>query len=750
MDRIRNLDFGMERLVMFRKNASRRLIILFGLIVSTAPFRAFAEINPEEVAKQVTIHRDQWGVPHVDAPTDAACVFGIAYAQAEDYFWQIEDTYLQSIGRYAEAVGVRGVKSDVLCLSFEIPRRSQAEFASMSEETKLACEHYAAGLNYFLTKHPEVTPRLITSFEPWMVLAWGRYTMLYWVFERTGAKNADLSALHNGGPPAGQNGSPADDTGQGSNLWAIGPSRTKNGSAMLFTNPHQPWFGIGQWWEAHVRSGEGWNFTGSSFFGGPFPNMGHNEHIGWTHTANKPDLGDLYRVVFDDPANPLNYKYDGGYKTAEAWTETLKVKKSVGEGFEERVLNLRKTHHGPIVAKENDTTFLAAKLANLFEVDQILQAKRMTKAKNLAEFMEAVNMGGLLMFNIGYADREGNIMYAYQGAIPVRDPKFDYTHAVDGSDPNTEWKGMHKIEEMPLSINPLSGFVQNCNQSPFTTTDEGGPYVREIPPYMVQEKFPDNRRAEVSRRHLRAMKDVTFEQWQELVTDTEMLWPKTEMPEYKRMFEQVQKTNPVLAAKVYPYLHHLLEWDYINTKDCTQSTLCFEWYEIMFGRGYPSEVMKPEYIYNHEKRFEALVEAAENLKQLWGDWKVPYGNVFRIQRHANVTDVITAPFKDNLPSVPCLGASGAMGISYNVYYSPSTRLRKQRFGVVGGSFMAVYEFTKDRINSKTLLQFGQSADPNSPHFDDQAKLYSEKKWKDGWFYWDEVEANTVRKYKPGE
>ncbi len=715
-------------------------ILVWGVIALSE--NVFAEINAAEMAKSVKITRDTWGVPHIEGPTDASCAFGVAYCQAEDYFWQIEDAYMQSIGRCAEGAGIRGLKTDLLCRNFEVPSRSQADYDSQPAAGKAIAEAYVAGLNYYLEKHPEVKPRLITKFEPWMVLAFSRYTMLYWVFERTGAKDSDLAKWLE----------EKRDEAKGSNLWMIGPSRTKDKTAMLFVNPHQPWFGIGQWWEGHTQSGEGLNFSGATFFGGPYLTIGHNEYLGWTHTANKPDIGDIYREKFDDPANPLNYKYDGAYRTATEWKETIKIKKpgNGDSGYEERTYTMRKTHHGPVIAKEDDQTYLTCRIAQLFEGDRLTQGMKMAKAKNFQEFYDAVAGLNILMFNIGYADRDGNIWYAYHGAVPKRDPSFDYAAVVDGTTSKTEWQGLHPLAELPQVLNPATGFLQNCNQSAFTPTDYDNPYKREFPAYMTLEANYDNRRAEVSRLHLRELRDVTFEDWQRAVTDTTMLWPKTQMPRFKRELDALKNTNPDLAAQAEPYLAHLLDWDYVNSATCTQSVLCFEWYEEMFGRGAPSEVLETEYIQNPEKKFEALVRAAKNIEGLWGTWKVPYGDVFRIQRHPNVSDILTVPFKDDQPSVPCVGTSGALGASDNVYYSPASKLLKRRYGVVGGSIMAVYEFGKERVKAMTLIQFGQSADPNSSHFDDQAKLYSEKKFKPGWYYPEEIAANTERTYHPGE
>jgi acyl-homoserine lactone acylase PvdQ len=304
---------------------------------------------------------------------------------------------------------------------------------------------------------------------------------------------------------------------------------------------------------------------------------------------------------------------------------------------------------------------------------------------------------------------------------------------------------------MPQVINPETGFVQNCNASPFSTTDVGGPYANEYPEYMVGEHNYDNRRSEVSRYHLRDMQDVTFEDWRAKSVDSTMLWPKTRFPAFARELEVLEGTNPELASRVRPYMDHLLDWDFVNTADCTQSTLAQEWYEKLYGGPEPSEKLLPEFRQHPEKKFEALLEAVDRMVKIHGSWKVPYGEVYRIQRHPEVGDFTAMLFlaSDKMPSVPTVAGSGSIGMSYNAYFTPNSERRKRRYGVVGGSFMAVYEFG-DRIEGESVLQFGTSGDPESPHYFDQAQLYSQKKYKKSWFYWDDVLANAERSYHPGE
>ncbi len=324
------------------------------------------------------------------------------------------------------------------------------------------CQATADGLNYFLEKNPQVKPRLITKFEPWYLLAFGRFAQYQlFIYRRSGVRDAEIrTAVHevkaNGltsslPPPSDvatrDKAEEAWRTGQvGSNTWAISPSKSASGRSMLFINPHQPFFGPGQWIEGHVHSDSGWNLAGATFPGSPFPSLGHNDALGWSHTVNVPDIIDLWTEKFDDPKNPLNYKYGNSYRTATEWTDTVKIK--IENGNETRTFKFRKTHHGPVVAVR-DGNPLTVRMAKFESFGVMEQRYFMGKARNFKEFKAAMARADVPMFNTMYADREGNIWYLYNGAVPRRDQKYDWQKPVDGSDPGAEWQGYHPMEDLP-------------------------------------------------------------------------------------------------------------------------------------------------------------------------------------------------------------------------------------------------------------------------------------------------------------
>src|SRR5688572_25980769 len=274
--------------------------------------------SDEQVARSVTIMRDRYGVPHIYGPTDASVVFGNAYAQAEDHFEQVEYNVLYALGRSAELRGQQDFWDNLLARAFEIPRLAQSEYTRATPQMRALYDAYAAGINYYVARHPQNKPKLITKFEPWHTLAMLRAR--YWLAEFIWYTGLNRNELKIGGlkyaasPSTQQEEEEAaaalwNERVQGSNMWAIAPARTVNGHAMLFINPHVGFFGPYQYTEAHLHSEQGLRFSGTGRVGLPFPYIGHNERLGWSHTDNMPDHGDLYTEVFDDPNDPLSYRY---------------------------------------------------------------------------------------------------------------------------------------------------------------------------------------------------------------------------------------------------------------------------------------------------------------------------------------------------------------------------------------------------------------------------------------------------------
>ena len=690
---------------------SRALLISAGLICALSLGGAHAPAR--DLADRVTIYRDTYGIPHVFGETDPSTMFGFAYAQAEDNFWRIEDNYLRSLGRRAEVEGEGGLISDRRNRALEIPRLARAEYSRMPRKMRALLDAFAQGLNAYLADHPDVQPRVLTRFEPWYPLAFIRYNYYQsGFFWGAGLRPADLQIA------PGESFVPSKNLG--SNGWVIGPSKSATGHAMLFINPHLPFFGPGQVYEGHVKSDEGWNFTGYTRLGFPFPYVGHNESLGWVSTDNAADQADLYVETFDDPTRPLAYRYGTSYRLATAWTDTIAVKTDAG--LERRVFTFRKTHHGPILAVR-DGKPLALRMAKLAADGWLGEWYAMTRARRVSELMNAMRPLNMLFGNVMAADAEGNTFYLYNGAVPVRDARFDWSGAIDGSNPATEWRGYHKLEDLPQLTNPSTGWMQNCNTTPFLLTGSGNPDSSKFPRYMVTES--DNWRGMVSRRILGSTPKFTWDEWVRAAFDTYVIAADSLLPSLLRDYA----ADPSRNARFASAIDTLTRWNRRSDTVSVAMTLYDRWEEALRA----------------QKPLPALDTALARLEREWGTWQVRWGDLNRLQR---IDERIDERFADARSSIPVAGAGGQHGTVFT-YYAQQGAGQKRRYGVAGGSYVSVVEFgpTVRRLAVHTM---GASSDPRSPHYFDQAPLYARGEFRPAWFTLDEIKANLERQYRPGK
>jgi acyl-homoserine-lactone acylase len=702
---------------------ARQLLIAAALILgsgTTAPDPALERARA--LAEQVTIYRDTYGVPHVFGRTDAAAVFGFAYAQAEDNFYRLERNYIHAIGRRAEAYGAGGVRTDQINRALEIPRLAREEYRRLPADVRALVDAFADGLNFYLAKHPEVQPQLLRKMEPWYPLAFIRYNYYQNGFLFSTGIHGDSVRLARA--------SRGVESSTGSNGWAIGPSRSASGHPMLFINPHLPFFGSGQVYEGHVHSDQGWDFTGYTRFGFPLPYVGHNANLGWVSTDNSADQADSYIETFDHPTNPQAYRYGSEYRTATVWQDSLRVK--TDSGMVTRVITLRKTHHGPLLGSMNGKP-VAVRMAK-FESDGWLgEWYAMTRARNLAEFKRAMAPLNMQFGNVMYADRDGHTWYLYNGAVPRRKAGIDWTRPVDGSDPTTEWQGYHTMDELPQMTDPVTGWMQNCNSSPFLLSSSGNPDSTRFPGYMVTEG--DNPRALISRRILAANQKWTFEEWARAAFDTRVVMADSLIPQLVSALNAIPDTSSArrrLAAAV----DTLTRWNHVADTLSVATTLFVLWRDQMGER---RDALGPG------EKLDRLARAQDILERRFGRWTVPWGEVNRLQRTNEATD---ETFSASLPSVGIPGVSGADGAVFT-FYAGDVSGEKARYGMAGASYVSVVEFGP-QVRALTVHTFGASGDPRSPHYFDQAQLYAKGQFKPGWFTLAEIRGNSERSYRPGE
>lgn len=705
----------------------------------------------EALADRVTIYRDAYGVPHVHGETDAAAVFGYMYAQAEDALGEVEREVAEMTGRLAELEGEAAVSWDLYVRALETERLSREEYERASPFFRGMADAWAAGLNHYLERHPEVLPRVIRRYEPWQMFAVAGRPESIWVPLGHGLlQTAEVGEATNQFRP-----------GVGSNMWMIGPGKTATGRAMLFINPHNE---PETYLEGHLLSDEGLNVYGGNRPGRPLPVFGHTPRHGWALTGNGPDVADLWRETFDHPTDPLAYRYGDGYRIAEEWTETVRVRTDAGPVGREATF--RKTHHGPIVAVR-DGVPLALRIARWEEGGTVQQFHAMARAGSFEEFRDAVGRLRFIWHSIGYADADGSIWYVHNGAVPRRSLDFDWSEPVDGSDPRTEWQGYHALEELPQVLNPASGWLMHTNHSPFRVTAEGeNPDPAEYLPYMVQPHFGlgpaaatlfdslgDNERSRASRRILSGQDRFTFEEWAEATMSKRAWEADADVPALVDAWERLQETDPTRAARLGPAVETLRNWDRVSRHESVAMTLysllelarVWSWVASLDDPPFePPAVLDLEPMpWDRWNDMAGLEKVLSLLERDWGTWRVPYGEFSRLQRPAD------GRYRDDLPSTPALGGPPEAGMIQLFIPSP-VEGQKGWYGFVSGnSYVSAVEFG-DGVRARSVNGSGQSTDPASPHYTDQAELYGRGAYKPAWTTLEEVRANAVRAYRPGE
>ena len=731
---------------------AKTFALLFSiLIISSCASEQQSESTSDggEVVHQsqnVTIYRDEWGVPHIHGKTDADAAFGMGYAQAEDNFAQLELGFIMGIGRSAEVLGESALVADWVVHSFENNELSIRDYENASPDVKALLDGYAAGINYYMETHPDLETKLLDHVEPWYSLAlirrWyhlggflGR--LRFTTDERTAAFEAINGAAVEMAQLEIPKYDPEDRKEFGSNAWAANGSKITGEGSYLFINPHLPAFGIGQTYEAHMMSDEGWNFTGYARFGYPVPYIGFNENLGWMSTDNNSNQEDSWIEHFNDTENPLSYAYGEGTREATEWTGEIKIKDA---GV--RTVKYRKTHHGAVVALR-DGKFLSGMMARYDEPGWVDQWYNMGRAKNMDEFTKAIEPQAMQFGNIMYADKDANIWYIYNGAVPIRDEKYDWNAPLDGSNPETDWQGYHTLYELPQVKNPVSNMMQNTNTTPFMASmSESDAKEEDYPNYMVREG--DNARSRNARRILNKYDQFDFPTWERESLDTTMTEWDLSKPLIMNAYESTMASNPGRAEKLAPVIEVLMTWDGVASLETTEPSIYVDWYEGLYRqhpRGYEA---------SQEEIITALEAAMDNLVNDWGTWQVAWGDLNRSQRPP-VDDRGNPVFNDDASSIATPGVpswSGGSQIAFNLRRDGL----KRRYKTGGNSYTAVVHFAGDneRTKSKSIHVFGANVDPNSPNNVDQAQMLANKQYKPAWLYLDDVKANAARSYHPGE
>jgi len=725
----------------------RRHFALIGLAICILSACSDVKKPPPETnalksrAENIEIIRDDYGVPHIYGKTDADAVFGMLYAQAEDDFPRIERNYIWATGRLAEIEGESALYSDLRARLYMTTDEAKAPYEGAPAWLKDLCDAYAGGLNYYLETHPEIKPKLLSRFEPWMPM-----------FFSEGSIGGDIEQI----PLRGIRAFYADGTPReaplqaptqpvtfsepgGSNGFAISGDLTKSGDAMLLINPHTSFYFRP---EIHVVSEEGLNAYGAVTWGQFFVYQGFSEKNGWMHTSTYADFLDEFTQEIFEQDGKLYYRYGDEARPVTVSEVTLKYKD--GNDMKARTFPTYHTHHGPITHMQ-DGKWVATKI-NWDPVNALQQSFIRTKTDGHDEFREMMDIRTNSSNNTVYADQQGNIAYYHGNFMPKRDTSFDYSKAVDGANPATDWQGLHTVDESITILNPKNGWIQNANSTPFTAALEYSPKPEDYPAYMAPDS--ENFRGIHAVQVLTDQKDFTLDKLIEVVYDSHLPAFELLIPELIKAYDGSNDRDPKLA----PAINALREWDFRTSKDSVPMSLAhFYGTEIFKELRRPRGTSRYELLNtyatesSYSKRLEIFARAVAKLEADFGDWNTPWGEINRFQR---LNGDINHVFNDNKPSIPVGLASGNWG-ALAAYGQRGNVTTKRIYGTRGNSFVAAVEFG-DKVKAKSLLAGGQSGDPASPHFYDQAQRYADHDFKDVPYYRADVEARAVKRYKPGE
>lgn len=692
-------------------------------------------------ADNTTIIRDDFGVPHVYGKTDADAVFGLLYAQCEDDFNRVEQNYIWATGRLAEVDGEEALYSDLRAKLFMTEEEVKNNYAKSPEWLKELCDAFADGINYYLHTHPEVKPRLLTRFEPWMPMYFSEGS-IGGDIERISTKK--IQAFYESGmeiPEAEELKIKKKQEAmepQGSNGIAISGKLTRSGNTMLLINPHTSFYFRG---EVHAVSEEGLNAYGAVTWGQFFVYQGFNEKTGWMHTSTYTDVMDEFAETIVQTDGKLFYQYGEELRPVETSKITLKYKD--GDAIKEKVFPAYHTHHGPITHMEGDQWIASAMMWE--PVKALEQSYIRTKQDGYGGFRKMMDIRTNSSNNTVYADAEGNIAYLHGNFIPVRDTVFDYTKVVDGSNPKTDWKGLHTVDENILLLNPGNGWLQNCNSTPYTAALEYSPKRENYPNYMSIDR--ENFRGIHAIDLLTERNGYTLDSLIQLAHDPYLPAFEKLIPGLVEAYDKSPNKDPKLAAPI----EVLRKWDFRTSKESVAMSLA-HYYGSLYGqKGERPNVKSDMELMTYfgtrsplQERLEVFGDVVERLESDFGTWNTPWGEINRYQR---INGDIQQPFDDNKPSIPVGLASGRWGTlaAYGARYTNNT---KKIYGTRGNSFVAVVEFG-EKVKAKTMLAGGQSGDPDSPHFNDQAQRYADIQFKNVPYYKEDVLKRAKKTYHPG-
>ncbi|MBP6441069.1 MAG: acylase [Sphingorhabdus sp.] len=664
----------------------------------------------------VEIVRDEFGVPHINGKTDADTAYGLAFAHSEDDFATIQDVVAMTRGRYGAIAGSDGAKVDYVMHLLGVRETAETRYMELSPEVRAVAEAYAAGVNHYAAKHPNEV-RLSKLFP-----VTGQDIVTGFVLRAPFFYGLDaaIGALTEGKPLPKESAAPMTPIGRdpemnGSNAFAIAPKRMADGKTWLISNSHQPYEGQVAWYEAVTHSGEGLDMAGALFPGSPFVLLGHNRHLGWTNTVNRPDLIDVYKLVMNKAGD--QYRYDGKWMPLSSKRVWLPVK--MGPFNLPVPQTIYRSIHGPVI--KNDKGYFAIRYAGIDNVKVVEQYYRNTKATNWDEWTKSMAIGGIPATNFIYADKTGRIAYIYNALFPNRKPGHDYTKLLPGDTSAVMWEGPVGFDRYPKIVNPASGFVQNANNTPFLAAGPGSEMnPADYSPYLGIELGMTN-------RGLRATELLAADT---SITPQELLAIKMDMIYSKKSWVGAWMASfAALDLKDAPELAEaqklLASWDWSSDGKGRADALAERIIRFGARRNWRGEKMP-------DPR-ETLQEAVTEFKERFGRIDPPLAEIQRLRR--GDVDLAMLGGSDALRATTIWDAEQADG---------KMRVRH------GDSYIMLMRWDKDgKVQSESIQPYGSATNrPESPHYTDQMKLFVAGGYKPVHFEWADAVKNAKRRYRP--
>ena len=651
-----------------------------------------------------TIDRDTNGVPHIFGATEADVAFGFGYAQAEDHLELMIRNYREAAGRLTEIEGIAALATDVRTRQWRTMTAAEASYATLAPSTRAYLDAFTEGVNRYITTHPAEKVFDCDAISPVEVLALVRLIHI-----RLNEWRMPELKSH---APSGM-----------SNQWAIAPWKTAAGATLCAMDPHTPWVPIFRMYEAHLISQDGLNVYGGAPFGVPTIILGHTDRHAWSFTVNSCDISDLYAEQLD-PENHRRYRYQDDWYDIESWSESFRVK--TDEGFQTEERTMERTHHGPIVATVAHQAFALRISADDIR-DPMSVLLGMARAKSLDAFRSALDRLELPMFNIVYGDSEGQLYYVYNERCPVRSEAYNWREPVPGWLHATEWQTYYPFTLLPQIENPEAGFLQNCNNSPWYVTPNGGIRPQSFPPYVTCEEQTGRSRRVFD--WLSQHDKITVEETINLVMDEYCITADEFKPKLLAAYNWYHRMIPDPNGTVAQAITLIGNWDNMGDVNSVGMAV-FSLWKIRYDAITASQ--KTEAPADKEARFmiEALQDAVKHMLAVYGRVSVPWGDIHRLKR-GDKTYPVGGSSQCTEAIRPVGGKMGEDG---------------QMIADYGSTFTMVVSL-ETPIQAWTLIPYGAAERPDSPHYDDQIRLWTERRLKRTYFSKPEIKAHSKRREK---